>query len=348
MSDQPVLSGLAAVVLGAGLGTRMKSDVPKVMHPVAGRPMVKHVLGAVGELGPERTIVVIGPDMDQLAAAVAPAQTAVQDRPLGTAHAVQAARRALEGFPNGTGQADVLILFGDAVMIEAQTIRDLVAARRDAGAAVAVLGVHVESRNRYGRFDVSADGDLEAIIEYRDASEALRTSTLCNSGMMTVDAHLLFDLVDRIGNDNDKGEFYLTDIVAVARAAGHRCAVLETVDPEDLIGADDRQDLARFEGAMQKRLRDKAMSSGVHLVAPETVFFSYDTQLEPRCEGRTSCCLWACRKRVGTKVLSSRASSHLEGCQIVGVRRAGWSLCATAGRAPTSATGSHISETSSR
>ncbi len=279
MTDQLVPSGLAAVILGAGLGTRMKSDLPKVMQPVAGRPMVNYVLDAVGELSPDRTIVVIGPGMDQLAAAVAPATTAVQDEPKGTAHAVQAARGALDGFPQSKGEADVLILFGDAAMIETQTIRDLVTARRKADAAVAVLGIHVATQNRYGRLKLDGEGGLEAIIEFRDAPEALRSSTLCNSGMMTVDARLLFDLVDQIGSDNAKGEFYLTDIVAVARAAGHRCAVLETDDPEDLIGADDRLDLARFEAAMQKRLREKAMSNGVHLIAPETVFLSYDTQL---------------------------------------------------------------------
>jgi len=279
MTESPVPDRIAAVVLGAGLGTRMKSKLPKVMHPVAGRPMVKYVLAAVTELGPERTVVVIGPVMDQLAAAVAPARIAVQDRPLGTAHAVMAAREALEGFPQGGGEADIVILFGDAAMIEAGTIRDLVAARRQAGAALAVLGVHVESENRYGRLRRDADGGLAEIVEYRDAPEALRRSTLCNSGMMSVDARLLFDLVERIGNQNAKGEFYLTDIVAVARAAGHRCAVLETRDPEDLIGADDRQDLARFEAAMQRRLRERAMVNGVHLVAPDTVFFSYDTEL---------------------------------------------------------------------
>ena len=259
----------------------MKSALPKVMHPIAGRPMVKYVLDALAELRPERTVVVIGPGMDRLAAAVAPAQTAIQDRPLGTAHAVMAARGPLKGFPAGEGPADILVLFGDAAMIEAATIRELVAARRQAGAALAVLGIHVEGLNRYGRLRLDADGGLEEIVEFRDAPEELRRSTLCNSGMMSVDARLLFDLVARIGSDNAKGEFYLTDIVALARAAGHRCAVLETRDPEDLIGADDRLDLARFEAAMQRRLREKAMVNGVHLVAPETVFLSYDTQLGP-------------------------------------------------------------------
>ena len=280
MTEDLVLPAVAAVVLGAGLGTRMKSDLPKVMHPIAGRPMVNYVLEAVGALDPERTIVIIGPDMDQLAAAVAPALTAVQDEPLGTGHAVMAARGALEGFPSGEGPADVLILFGDAAMIEPDTIHGLIAARREAGAAVAVLGVSVTTDNRYGRLDLADDGSLARIVEFRDASEALRQSKLCNSGMMSVDAALLPGLLDRIGNDNAKGEYYLTDIVGLARADGHRCVVLETNDPEDLIGADDRADLARFEAAMQKRLRGRAMVNGVHLIAPETVFLSYDTILD--------------------------------------------------------------------
>jgi bifunctional UDP-N-acetylglucosamine pyrophosphorylase/glucosamine-1-phosphate N-acetyltransferase len=250
------------------------------MHPVAGRPMVRHVLAAVGELHPERTVVVIGPGMEGLAAAVAPAETAVQQEPLGTAHAVLAAHEALEGFGEGEGDADIVILFGDAAMIEADTIRDLIAARRKAGAALAVLGVHVESANRYGRLRLDQAGDLAEIVEYRDAPEDLRASTLCNSGMMAVDARLLFELVGRIGNDNAKNEYYLTEIVALARADGHRCTVLETHDPEDLIGADDRRDLARFEAAMQRRLRDRAMVNGVHLMAPDTVFLSYDTELD--------------------------------------------------------------------
>ena len=278
--DQPLaLPGVAVVVLGAGLGTRMKSTLPKVLHPVAGRPMVNHVLAAAAELAPERTVVVVGPGMDNLVAAVAPALTAVQEEPLGTAHAVLAAREALAGFPAGKGPADVVIVFGDAAMIAAQTLYDLVAARRAVDAAVAVLGVRVPGENRYGRLVTTPQGDLERIVEYREASEVEKAINLYNSGMMSVDAHVLFELLVAVENDNAKGEFYLTDIVKISRAGERRSTVLELDDPEDLVGADDRADLARFEAAMQRRLRARAMAEGASLIAPETVFLTWDTRI---------------------------------------------------------------------
>ena len=279
MSQSLALPGVAVVVLGAGLGTRMKSALPKVLHPVAGRPMVNHVLAAAGTLEPERTVVVIGPGMANLVAAVAPAETAVQDQPLGTANAVLAARDALAGFPASDGPADVVVVFGDAAMIAPETLHDLVAARRAADAAVAVLGVRVPGENRYGRLVTDARGDLERIVEFREASDAEKAIKLCNSGMMSVDAHVLFELLDAVDNKNAKGEFYLTDIVGLSRARGRRCTVLDVDDPEDLIGADDRADLARFEAAMQRRLRARAMAEGCSLIAPETVFLSWDTRI---------------------------------------------------------------------
>ena len=279
MSQSLALPGVAVVILGAGLGTRMKSALPKVLHPVAGRPMVSHVLAAAGALEPERTVVVVGPGMANLVAAVAPATTAVQAEPLGTANAVLAARESLDGFPASKGAADVVIVFGDAAMIAPQTLYDLVAARRAGDAAVAVLGVRVPGENRYGRLVTDARGDLERIVEFREASDAEKSIKLCNSGMMSVDAHILFELLDAVDNKNAKGEFYLTDIVGISRGKGRRCTVLDVDDPEDLIGADDRADLARFEAAMQRRLRARAMAEGCSLVAPETVFLSWDTRI---------------------------------------------------------------------
>ncbi|MDA0218627.1 MAG: bifunctional UDP-N-acetylglucosamine diphosphorylase/glucosamine-1-phosphate N-acetyltransferase GlmU [Proteobacteria bacterium] len=278
--DQPLaLPGVAVVVLGAGLGTRMKSALPKVLHPVAGRPMVNHVLAAAAELAPERTVVVVGPGMDNLVSAVAPALTALQENPLGTAHAVLAARQALDGFPSGKGPADVVIVFGDAAMIGARTLHDLVAARRAGDAAIAVLGVRVPGENRYGRLVTGPDGDLERIVEFREARDVDKAINLYNSGMMSIDAHVMFELLDAVDNDNAKGEFYLTDIVRISRARGRRSTVLEIDDPEDLVGADDRADLARFEAAMQRRLRVRAMAEGASLAAPETVFLSWDTRI---------------------------------------------------------------------
>ncbi len=279
MPESLALPGVAVVVLGAGLGTRMKSALPKVLHPVAGRPMVNHVLAAAAALEPEHTVVVVGPGMDNLVTAVAPARTAVQEKPLGTANAVLAARDALAGFPSGKGPADVVIVFGDAAMIASETLRDLVAARRAGDAAVAVLGVRVPGENRYGRLVTNARGDLERIVEFREATDVERAINLYNSGMMSVDAHVLFELLDAVDNKNAKGEFYLTDIIGISRGKGRHATVLELDDPEDLIGADDRADLARFEAAMQRRLRARAMADGASLVAPETVFLSWDTKI---------------------------------------------------------------------
>ncbi len=277
MTDDLALPGVAAVVLAAGRGVRMKSDLPKVMHRIAGRPMIHHVLDAVAAVAPERTVVVTGPGMDGLAEAVAPARTAVQPVALGTADAVKAARGVLAGFGEGKGDRDAVVVFGDAAMIEGRTLRDLVAARRGAGAVAAVLGAHVRTRNRYGRLVVGPDGVLERIVELSDATDEERGITLCNSGMMSVDGRLLFELVDAIGNDNAKREHYLTDLVGVARARGLRTAVLEIDDPDDTIGADARADLARFEAVMQRRLRARAMAEGCGMPAPETVHLSWDT-----------------------------------------------------------------------
>ncbi len=275
MDSDLALPGVAVVVLAAGQGSRMKSDLPKALHPVAGRPMVNHVIAAAGRLEPERVIVVTAPSDTRTARAVHPAQVAVQAEPLGTADAVKAARPLLAGF----GGADVVVLFGDAPTLEAGAIHDLVAKRRRSAAAASVLGVRVASRNRYGRLVTAGDGSLERIVEYHDATEEERASTLCNSGMMSIDAGLLFELVDEVGNRNTKAEFYLSDIVTVARRRGLATAVLETVDDDDTVGADDRVDLARFEAVMQRRLRHAAMVDGCTLVAPETVWLSFDTRI---------------------------------------------------------------------
>ena len=234
--------------------------------------MVSHVVAAARTLAPERLAVVVGPGMADLVEAVTPVETVVQARALGTADAVKAARGLLSGFGTTGGEADVVVVFGDAATLEGQALHDLVLARREAGAAVSVLGVNVRSANRYGRLIRNADGSLERIVEFHDATPGEKASTLCNSGMMSIEAGCFFDLVDAVDNDNTKGEYYLSDVVEIARARGRTAAVLEIDDPDDTVGADDRVDLARFEAVMQDRLRRRAMLAGCGMPAPETVF----------------------------------------------------------------------------
>jgi bifunctional UDP-N-acetylglucosamine pyrophosphorylase/glucosamine-1-phosphate N-acetyltransferase len=263
----------AAVILAAGKGTRMKSDLPKVLHPLAGRPMIGHVLESLAGLEPERTLVVVGPGMEAVAAAVAPVPCVVQDEQLGTAHAVAAARGALESFAG-----DVLVLYADTPLITAATLSRLPAARAGTGApAIVVLGFR-PGGGEYGRLVTGPDGLLEAIVEYRDATNEQRAIPLCNSGVMAVDGRLLFDLLARVGNRNAKGEYYLTDIVGIARSLGHRCAYVEA-PAQELLGVNSRAELAAAESALQSRLRSAAMENGATLVDPESVYLSFDTRL---------------------------------------------------------------------
>ena len=264
----------AAVVLAAGKGTRMKTELPKVLHKLAGRPMIAHVLANLAPLACERIVVVIGPGMEGIAAAVAPHATALQAEPRGTGHAVLAARAALQGF---TG--DVLVVYGDCPFISSATIGKLIARRRAADRpAVVVLGMRPADPAQYGRLIVGDGGMLQAIVEHRDASAEQRAITLCNSGVMAIDGGRLFALLDRVGNKNAKGEYYLTDIVAIARADGAACAVVEA-PADELIGINSRAELAAAEAILQNRLRAQAMENGATLIDPQTVFFSFDTRL---------------------------------------------------------------------
>jgi bifunctional UDP-N-acetylglucosamine pyrophosphorylase/glucosamine-1-phosphate N-acetyltransferase len=266
--------GLAAVLLAAGKGTRMKSRLPKVLHPIAGRPMIGHVLASLAPLAAEPTVVVVAPDMDKVAAAVAPHRTAVQERQLGTGHAVLAARGAL-----GEGTDDLLILYGDTPFISTATLCRLVERRRQSDApAVVVLGMRPSDPAEYGRLVVDGSGRLEAIVEFADADETLRRQGLCNSGVMAVDGRRIWDLLVRLGCDNAKGEYYLTDIVRLAHADGLGAVALEA-PADELLGVNSRAELAAAEAAMQKRLRHHAMEEGATLIDPSTVWLSFDTRL---------------------------------------------------------------------
>ena len=261
-----------AIILAAGKGTRMKSRRPKVLHALAGRPMVLHVLDAARRARFGRAVVVIGPGMDEVGRAVAPAEVAVQSEQLGTGHAVLQARAALKGF-----SGDAAVLFADTPLLTPQTLRRVMAARRR-GAAIAVLGFEPRDPGAYGRLVLAKDGALEAIVEYKDASAAERAIGLCNSGVMAVDARLLFDLLGRVKNDNAKGEYYLTDIVALARRRGLRCVVVRA-PKDELMGVNSRIELAAAEEAVQNRLRRKAMANGASLADPATTYFTHDTKL---------------------------------------------------------------------
>jgi len=272
-------SGFAAIILAAGSGTRMKSAVPKVMHPVAGRPMIAYPLAAVRPLSPAATIVVIGLQMDDLARSVAPAETVVQDPPLGTGDAVRAALGRLDSRLTPDGDIDeILVLYGDTPFLATETLSRLLAERRRTQAAVLVAGMRPADPGPYGRFVPAADGTLERIVEAADATVEEQVIGLVNGGIMVIEARHLRDLIAGLGRNNAKREFYLTDVVGFARQKGLGCRTVE-LPAEELIGINSRAELAEAEALMQRRLRRAAMDSGVTLVAPETVFLSADTQL---------------------------------------------------------------------
>ncbi|MEK9833008.1 MAG: bifunctional UDP-N-acetylglucosamine diphosphorylase/glucosamine-1-phosphate N-acetyltransferase GlmU [Rhodospirillaceae bacterium] len=268
MTDTP----LAIVVLAAGKGTRMRSDLPKVMHPVAGRPMIAHLLATASELSPERIVVVIGPDMDRVRDAVAPHPTCIQAERNGTGGAVKAARGALEGF-----EGTVLVLYGDTPLVTADTMRRAAAACAD-GVAVSVLGFRPSHFHQYGRLITNADGGLEAIVEAKDASPEELEVNLCNSGVMAFDGRHLVGLLDRLDTNNAKNEYYLTETVALARADGYAAAVVEGAE-EELLGVNSRADLAIAEAVVQDALRAQALEGGATLIDPGTVWFHHDTEL---------------------------------------------------------------------
>ncbi len=262
---------ICAVVLAAGQGTRMKSDLPKVLHKIAGRPMVCHLLATVDALNAEKAVVVVGPGMDLVAGAVAPHSVAVQHKQQGTGDAVKAAREELQGF-----KGSVLVLYGDTPLVKKETLEEMIRLREN-GAAVVVLGFEPADPGRYGRLIVK-DGVLEKIVEFKDASEQEKAVRLCNSGVMCLDGEKLFGWLDRLKNNNAAGEYYLTDVVALARADGCS-AVVVTGTEEEMAGANSRADLAMIEGIVQKRLREKFLAQGVTMTDPDTVYFSYDTVL---------------------------------------------------------------------
>lgn len=269
----------AVIILAAGASTRMKSSCAKALQPLAGRPMIEHLLEAVRGLEPERLVVVVGPEMEAVAKVVAPAVTVVQEKPLGTGHAVMAARGELKGFegPNDV----VLILCGDTPLVTRESLATLVqalnvAADDNSKTAVAVLGMRAAAPHQYGRLVTIQGGGLEAIVEDADCKPHERDNDLCNSGVMAVRAEHLFGLLEAVGNDNAKGEYYFTDVVAKAREQNLTCVYREAEETE-LLGINSRAELARAEKALQRRLRAAAMEGGVTMTDPKTVWLSFDT-----------------------------------------------------------------------
>ncbi len=265
-----------AVVLAAGEGTRMRSAIPKVLHELAGRSMLAQVLAAVTAAGTGRVAVVVGPDHDEVAAearaAVPTAKIVVQAERKGTAHAVLAAREIIaEGFD------DLLVCFADTPLVAPESFARLRSCLATEGHAVAVLGFEASDPSGYGRLLVEA-GRLLAIREERDASPAERTLTLCNAGLMALDGRLALSLLEAIGNANAKGEYYLTDCVALAAAKGLTAGVVVAAEAE-VMGVNDRVQLAAAEALVQRRLREAAMRAGVTMLDPSSVTLSHDTRL---------------------------------------------------------------------
>ncbi len=263
---------LTCLILAAGRGTRMKTVLPKPLHKVAGKPMVQYCLEAAQSLNPTAMRVVIGPQMESLAVAVQPYETALQPEPKGTGHAVQC------GLAGQQTDGDVLVLFGDTPLITPDTLRKVIERRAAADhPAIVVSGMTPPSPTGYGRLIVEG-GTLIGIVEEKDATEAQRSIRLCNGGIMLFDGKLLPQLLAGLTSNNAKGELYLTDTIALARKAGQVCAHVE-IPYEDVLGVNSRAELAAVEAMMQKRLRALAMANGATLVDPSTVYLSADTKL---------------------------------------------------------------------
>ncbi len=300
----------ALIVLAAGKGSRMNSELPKVLHPLASAPMLAHALRAGDSLAPERIVVVTGHGAEQVEAVLAgldeDAATVRQTEQLGTAHAVAQARPALKGF---TG--DAVVLYGDTPFISPETLATMQAARQN-GADLVVLGFHAANPGRYGRL-ITTGSALDKIVEAKDATEAELAVTLCNSGVVMADAPTLFSLIDAVGNDNAAEEYYLTDIAEIARSRGLSAEVV-TCDEAETLGINTRAELALAETAFQARARAAALEDGVTLADPATTYFALDTVIGRDAEiGPAVVFGPGVTVESGAKI---RAFSHLEGCHV--------------------------------
>ena len=300
---------IALIILAAGKGTRMQSELPKVLHKVAGAPMLIHAMRAGRALEPKRTIIVAGHGFEAVSATARAEDPEVeivrQEAQLGTGHAVDQARAALDDF-DGT----VIVLYGDCPLIQPRTLEELTATLSTA--AVSVLGFEAENAARYGR--LITDGDrLKRIVEFKDATPAERAVRLCNSGVMAASAQLLFDLLSEIDANNASGELYLTDVIGKAVGRGLSCTAIRCAERETL-GVNSRVELMQAEKEFQTLRRAEALEDGISMPAPETVHFSYDTVI-----GRDAIIEQNVVFGPGVTVESGaqiRAFSHLEGAHV--------------------------------
>ncbi|WP_294223615.1 bifunctional UDP-N-acetylglucosamine diphosphorylase/glucosamine-1-phosphate N-acetyltransferase GlmU [uncultured Shimia sp.] len=300
---------IALVILAAGKGTRMNSDLPKVLHPIANAPMLVHAMQAGTALAPERVVVVAGHGFDAVQSAAEDFNEEVvvveQKEQNGTAHAVEVCREALKDFGG-----DVIVLFGDTPFVRAETLKSMVAAKAEN--AVVVLGFEAADPGKYGRLLMSGD-QLDRIVEFADASDEERAVTFCNSGVMLADRETLFSLIDDITPNNAQGEYYLTDVVGLARQRGLGVTAVACEESETL-GINSRTHLAEAEAVFQARARQELMELGVTLQQPDTVMLSFDTvigrdtTIEPNVYFGSGVTIES-----GTRI---RAFSHLEGCHV--------------------------------
>jgi bifunctional UDP-N-acetylglucosamine pyrophosphorylase/glucosamine-1-phosphate N-acetyltransferase len=266
----------AVVILAAGQGTRMRSDTHKVLHPIASRPLLLHLLDRVDALGADKRVVVVGKGREQVEAAIAgrDATVAFQAEQKGTGHAVQQAQAALEGY-----DGPVLVLYGDTPFVEAETLRRMLdRLDGDGGPGVVVLASCPADPGKYGRIILGEGDHIAKMVEFRDATEEERAVRLCNSGMMAVRAKDLFRWLGEVGNDNAAKEYYLPDIVNIAAAEGREAVVIEG-DPYETAGVNSRAELAHLELEWQRRRREEMLDQGATLIDPESVWFAYDTRL---------------------------------------------------------------------
>jgi len=273
MTDQ---RRFAVVILAAGQGTRMRSDTHKVLHPIASRPLLLHLLDRVDALGADKRVVVVGKGRDQVEKAIAGRDVAIalQAEQKGTGHAVQQAADALAGY-----EGPVLILYGDTPFVEADTLRRMLdRLNGDDGPGVVVLASCPPDPLKYGRIILGEGDRIEKMVEYKDATEEERAVPLCNSGMMAVRARDLFRWLGEVGNDNAAGEYYLPDVVNIAAAEGREAVVIEG-DPYETAGVNSRAELAHLELEWQRRRREQVLDEGATLIDPESVWFAYDTKL---------------------------------------------------------------------